>query len=56
MSGVALGLAGTVGHSQNKAVVEKCKKTVGLVLKNILLNIKTAWSGLCKTSPPMMPF
>jgi hypothetical protein len=29
-----------VGHSQNAAVVEKCKKTVGLVLQDILLNKK----------------
>jgi hypothetical protein len=33
--------AATVGHSQNAAVVEKCKKTVGLVLlQDILVNNK----------------
>jgi hypothetical protein len=46
----------TVGHSQNAAVVEKCIMTVGLVLWDILLNIKTPWARLCKTFPPMVRF
>jgi hypothetical protein len=46
----------TVGHSRNAAVIEKCIMTIGLVLWVLLLNVKTAWARLCKTSPPMVPF
>jgi hypothetical protein len=41
-----------VGHSQNAAVVEKCKKTVGLELQDILLNEKTAWPDYAKHCLP----
>jgi hypothetical protein len=41
----------TVGHSQNKAVVEKLEMTVGLVQKDILLIVKTAWARSWTTSP-----
>ncbi len=34
----------TVGHSWNKADVEKLEMTIALALKDILLIIKTAWA------------
>ena len=43
-----------MGFSRNKAAVEKLEMTVGLVQKDILLIIKTAWAGSQKTSPPAM--
>ena len=39
-------------HSWNEAVVEKLEMTVGLVQKDILLIVKTAWAGSWTTSPP----
>ena len=47
-------LVTTVGCSWNKAVVEKLEMTVGLVQKNILLIVKTAWARSWKTLPPTM--
>jgi hypothetical protein len=41
----------TVGHSKNEAVIEKSKKTIGLILWGVLLKIKTAWARLSKTLP-----
>jgi hypothetical protein len=44
----------TVGHSGNAAVAEINIMTVGLVLRDILHNKKTAWAKLCKTLPPIV--
>ena len=44
----------TAGFTQKKTSVEKLEMTVGLVQKDFLLIIKTAWARSQKTSPPTM--